>query len=250
MFRPLVLIPTYNTGRALLSRTVAGAVASGYPVLVVVDGSTDGSDAGLEEAFPDLLVLRPGRQGGKGAAVLAGARHAAAEGYTHVLTMDADGQHPADVIAPLFALAEEHPRALVMGQPQFGPEAPLARLKGRKLTIWWTNLETLHGGLGDTLFGMRVYPVEPLLRAFAQTPFARGFDFDPEIAVRLYWLGLPPVRHPVACRYLPREEGGVSHFHYLRDNVKLTLLHFRLMPEFLFFRLWILRRNQRRVAAS
>ena len=125
-----------------------------------------------------------------------------------------------------------------MGKPEFGPDAPKARLYGRKLTIFWTDLETLWRGLGDTLFGMRVYPLRALLRAFEQTPFARGFDFDPEIAVRLRWAGCPICQVPVDCRYLSKEEGGVSHFHYLRDNVKLTCLHFRLMPEFLLRRLW------------
>jgi len=124
-----------------------------------------------------------------------------------------------------------------MGQPVFGKEAPAARVHGRKLTSFWTNLETLWCGLGDTLFGMRVYPLTPFLAAFGQTPFARGFDFDPEIAVRLAWLGCRPVRVPVEVRYLATEEGGVSHFHYLRDNIKLTLLHFRLVPEFLLLRL-------------
>jgi hypothetical protein len=137
-----------------------------------------------------------------------------------------------------------------MGEPQFGPDAPLARLRGRRLTILWTDLESGWSGLGDTLFGMRVYPVQPLRRVFRQTPFARGFDFDPEAAVRLFWMGLRPVRVPVPCVYLPVGAGGVSHFRYVRDNVKLTLLHFRLMPEFLFWRLWRLGAERRRWRAA
>ena len=84
---------------------------------------------------------------------------------------------------------------------------------------------------------MRVYPLQPFLAAFGQTSFARGFDFDPEIAVRMAWLGCQPVPCEVPVRYLPAAEGGISHFHYLRDNCKLTLLHFRLVPEFLLIRI-------------
>jgi hypothetical protein len=122
-----------------------------------------------------------------------------------------------------------------MGQPVFGADVPKARLYGRQLTIFWTDLETLYTGLGDSLFGMRVYPLRELCAVMQTTLFARGYDFDPEVAVRLVWKGLRPVQLPVPVRYFSKEEGGVSHFNYLRDNVKLTILHFRLMVWFLLF---------------
>lgn len=234
-----MLIPTYNTGPKL-SDTVSGALARWPRVLAVVDGSTDGSDAALDALAREhsgLRVLRLARNGGKGAAVLAGAKFLREAGATHVLCMDADGQHPLDRIMPMMALSASRPDAVVMGRPVFGPEVPLERLKGRKLTIFWTDLETLWCGLGDTLFGMRVYPVSGLIAAFSQTPFARGYDFDPEIAVRLCWLGHPPVQLDAPVRYFKKSEGGVSHFNYLRDNIKLTFLHFRLVPELLLLRL-------------
>ena len=239
-FKPLVMVPSYNTGGTLLCRSVGAALESGEPVLVVIDGSTDGSAAALEAKLGGherLDVLKLPRNGGKGAAVRAGAEHALKKGYTHLLAMDADGQHPASLIGPMLKLAEADPGAIIMGQPVFGGEAPLSRVYGRRLTSFWTNLETLWCGLGDTLFGMRVYPLKSLLAAFRQTRFARGFDFDPEIAVRMAWSGCRPRQIKVPVRYLPREEGGISHFHYLRDNAKLTLLHFRLVPEFLVVRL-------------
>lgn len=244
-----LLIPSYNTGPRLRG-TVLGALREWPATLVVVDGSTDGSDTCLEEIrrdHPTLEILRLPRNGGKGAAVLAGAKHLATQGATHVLCMDADGQHPEDRIRPMMALSAATPEATVMGRPVFGPEVPPARLHGRKLTIFWTTLETPGCALGDTLFGMRVYPVAGLLRAFAQTPFARGYDFDPEIAVRLCWLGHPAVQLDAPVRYFKKSEGGVSHFAYLRDNVKLTLLHFRLVPEGVLLRIipMLLRRRRR-----
>ena len=170
---------------------------------------------------------------GKGAAVLHGATLAQAAGFTHVLTMDGDGQHPAEAIPRFAELAEAHGGAAVFGSPLFGPEAPALRIQGRKISNSWAALETLGWGLGDSLFGMRVYPLDALLRAFASTAWARRFDFDPEIAVRLAWAGVPIRVLPTPVRYLTPGEGGVSQFRYLRDNTLLTWMHIRLCGGFL-----------------
>ena len=239
-FRPLIIIPSYNTGRQLLRETVGAALNTGHHLLLVVDGSSDGSADNLKSQLgcPERFqVLRKPANTGKGDSLRIAAKAALGQDYTHALVMDSDGQHPAGSVQPMLDLAEEHPSAIIMGQPVFGSEAPAARVHGRKLTSFWTNIETLWCGLGDTLFGMRVYPLEPFIAAFEQTSFARGFDFDPEIAVRMAWLGCRPVPCQVPVRYLQADEGGVSHFHYLRDNCKLTLLHFRLVPEFLLIRI-------------
>lgn len=238
--KQFVLIPSYNTGGRLLG-TVEAALAVWPDVWVVVDGSNDGSDHSLEkliETYPNFRLIRKADNGGKGAAVLHASEFALKAGFTHALVMDADGQHPADSIAPLMQLSQQDPNTVVMGQPVFGDDVPKARLYGRRLTIFWTELETLCVGLGDTLFGMRVYPLQQLTHVMQTTTFARGYDFDPEVAVRLVWCGVRPVQLPVPVRYFTSEEGGISHFHYLRDNVKLTLLHFRLMVLFILFGGW------------
>ena len=229
--RQLVLIPSYNTGPLLLE-TVRAARAAWAPVWVVLDGSTDGSEALLREALGDdpqcrLLVLPA--NGGKGAAVLAGLEQALAEGFTHALVMDADGQHPAASIGAFMAASAAMPEALVLGRPVFGPEAPQLRVRGRRISNWWANFETLGAGIGDSLFGFRVYPIGPLLRVMRRGGWMRRFDFDPEAAVRLAWAGLPLVNLPAPVRYLAAAEGGVSHFRYGRDNVVLTWMHIRLV---------------------
>jgi glycosyltransferase involved in cell wall biosynthesis len=163
----LLLIPSYNTGARLLD-TVREALANWQPVWVVVDGSTDGSEAGVVELARTesrLRVLLQPRNGGKGAAVLAGAEAALAAGFTHALVMDADGQHPADRIRDFMAASQAEPAALVLGRPVFGPEAPLVRLKGRKLSIGLVHLETGGAGIDDPLFGFRVYPLAATVRA-------------------------------------------------------------------------------------
>ncbi len=234
--RPLILIPTYNTG-PILRNTVANALASGLPLWVVVDGSTDGSPALLDglsaSASQDFRILRLERNSGKGSAVLHGLKAAIEAGYTHVLTMDADGQHPASQLPEFFSLSAEHPEAAVFGRPVFDSSAPAIRVNGRKVSNFWANLETLGWGIDDSLFGMRLYPAEKLLEVMESTAFARRFDFDPEVAVRLAWSGVPILNLPTPVRYPSKEEGGISQFRYLRDNVLLTWMHMRLMAGFI-----------------
>ena len=231
----LVLIPSYNPG-AKVRDTVAAARAVWAPVWVVVDGSTDGSADWLREmAARDsgLRVLVQPENRGKGAAVLAGIEQAAREGFTHALTMDSDGQHPAELNPEFMCASQAAPAAMVLGVPVFGAEAPRIRVLGRKVSNGWANLETLGAGIGDSLYGFRVYPIAPLVRVMRGQRFMRRFDFDPEAAVRLAWAGVHPVNLPAPVRYFTPEEGGVSHFKYLRDNTLLTWMHTRLFIGFL-----------------
>jgi glycosyltransferase involved in cell wall biosynthesis len=231
----LVVIPSYNTGRKLFE-TVTEARARWNPVWVVIDGSTDGTGAELERRAADdpglRIVIQP-HNAGKGAAILAGLRAARACGFTHALTMDADGQHSAAAISDFMTASQQEPRALILGVPVFDASAPRARVIGRRVSNWWANLETLWLGIDDSLCGFRVYPVADLCAVMEETRWMRRFDFDVEAAVRLCWRGLRLVNKPVAIRYFRPDEGGVSHFHYGRDNVLLAGMHSRLMLGFL-----------------
>jgi glycosyltransferase involved in cell wall biosynthesis len=231
----LVLIPSYNPG-AQVYDTVRAARRQWTPVWVVVDGSSDGTPAGLQAmaaADPGLRVLILPENRGKGAAVLHGLDLAAGEGFTHALTMDSDGQHPADLIPQFMAASQAAPARMVLGVPVFDASAPRLRVQGRKVSNWWANLETLWMGIGDSLYGFRVYPVEPLRRVMRGQRWMRRFDFDPEAVVRLCWRGVQPLNLPAPVKYLAADEGGVSHFNYLRDNTLLTWMHLRLMLGFL-----------------
>lgn len=244
----LVLIPSYNPGR-LVYATVAAARAQWAPVWVVVDGSTDGTTAELQRLAaddPQLRVLVLPENRGKGAAVLHGLDAAAAAGFTHALTLDADGQHPAALIPAFMAESQRRPAAMILGVPVFAADAPLLRVRGRRISNAWANLETLWAGIGDSLFGFRVYPVAPLRTLMHRQPWMRRFDFDPEAVVRLCWRGIEPVNLPAPVRYPSRGEGGVSHFAYGRDNLLLTWMHVRLMLGFLLHWPWLLARRLRR----
>ena len=232
----LVLIPSYNSG-AKVYETVAQAREHWNPVWVVVDGSTDGTTTTLQEmASRDggLRVFVLPQNQGKGAAVLYGLDQAAQQGFTHALCMDSDGQHPANLIKSFMQCSAAVPTAMVLGVPVFDASAPALRVWGRKVSNGWANLETLWAGIGDSLYGFRVYPVEPLRRVMRGQRWMRRFDFDPEAAVRLCWDGVPPINLPAPVKYLQAHEGGVSHFNYRRDNLLLTWMHTRLMLGFLW----------------
>lgn len=231
----LLLIPSYNTGARLL-QTVRDALAQWQPVWVVVDGSTDGSADALKTlaaTAPGLRMIELPVNRGKGAAVLHGMECAQAEGFTHVLTMDADGQHPAASIASFMHASIEAPGSVVLGRPVFDASAPTIRVRGRRISNWWANVETLGAGIGDSLFGFRVYPIAPAVRIMRRTRWMRRFDFDPELAVRLCWAGVRPLNLDAPVKYFSKEEGGVSHFNYLRDNTLLTAMHIRLVFGFI-----------------
>jgi glycosyltransferase involved in cell wall biosynthesis len=221
----LVLIPSYNTG-ARLAQTVAEALAVWQPVWVVVDGSDDGSDAALVEG-PGLRVIRRTRNGGKGAAVLEGLVAAHAEGFSHVLVMDADGQHPADEIASFIKISEQTPEAMILGVPVFDASAPLLRVLGRRISNVLARWETGRD-IGDALFGFRVYPLAALLAVMQENRGMRGYDFDTGAVVRLCWRGAGVINRPAAVRYFAPEQGRVSHFRYGRDNLRLAAMHARL----------------------
>lgn len=230
----VVLIPSFNTGPKVYE-TVAAARAAWAPVWVVVDGSTDGTADGLlrmAQADPGLRVWVLPTNVGKGGAVLHGLQQAAAAGFSHALTMDSDGQHPAELIAAFMQASRRRPEAMILGRPVFDASAPLLRVRGRRISNWWTNLETLGAGVADSLYGFRVYPVQALAAVMQGQPWMRRFDFDTEAVVRLAWRGVKPINIDAPVKYLTAEEGGVSHFQYGRDNLLLSWMHTRLMVEF------------------
>ena len=232
----LVLIPSYNPG-SIVVETVRAARQYWNPVWVVVDGSTDESPALLQDMAQNddgLRILTLPRNNGKGAAVLHGLQQAKQLGYTHVLTMDSDGQHPATLIPTFMQASQEQPRAMVLGVPIFAADAPRARVYGRKISNFWAQFETLWHGIGDSLYGFRVYPVAPLMRIMQGQHWMRRFDFDPEAAVRMAWAGVPAYNIQAPVRYIDTAQGGVSHFQYLRDNILLTWMHLRLLAGFIW----------------
>jgi glycosyltransferase involved in cell wall biosynthesis len=226
----LVLIPSYNPGDKGVA-TVRTAREFWAPVWVVVDGSTDGTAeelATMARADSQLRVIVRQKNGGKGAALFDGLLEAQRCGFTHALTMDSDGQHPAHCIPEFMAASTTTPSAMILGAPIFDASAPPIRVRGRKISNWAANVETLYVGIQDSLFGFRVYPIAALIAVMRKTRWMRRFDFDAEAVVRLSWRGVPVINLPAPVRYFAPTEGGVSHFKYWRDNVLLTSMYLRL----------------------
>ena len=228
MFRPVVVVPIYNHDRhieALVSRLRDWML----PCIVVDDGSSVACGIALDTIVrrnSDCVTLvRHERNQGKGAAVLSGLALAYADGFTHALQIDADGQHDVEEVPVLLELSRRHPRALVTGQPQFDSSVPRVRLYLRYLTHWMVSLNTLTPAMRDAMCGFRVYPIRRVLALARCTSLGRRMDFDIEIFVRLHWAGVEILLHPTRVCY---PEGGVSYFRLWSDNVRITALHTRL----------------------
>ncbi|MFV0338245.1 MAG: glycosyltransferase family 2 protein [Chthoniobacterales bacterium] len=238
-----ILIPSYNSGQALL-KTCSEALTCKLPTLVVLDGCSDNSEEFLQKYLTEnavssaaLEILSLPTNEGKGAAVLAGLRHwfqTKKFPPTHAVVLDADGQHDCCDILKMCALSEKNPDAVILGTPIFGPDAPAERVKGRRVGNWWSNLNSAGCGIADSLFGFRIYPTKATLDILSSIRTARRFDFDTEIAIRLVWAGVYPINFPTQVTYPKKSEGGVTHFHYLRDNLLLVGTHTRLFFGMLF----------------
>ena len=226
--RPCVVIPVYDHEHAI-GETVAGLERFGLRVYLVDDGSgatcRDALDA-LGARWPAWVrVLRHAVNQGKGVAARTGCTAAQADGYTHAVQVDADGQHDLDDLPRLLALAEETPDALVTGIPVYDASVPKARLYGRYLTHVWVWINTLSLEIRDSMCGFRVYPLGAALDLWNRAYIGRRMDFDTEMLVRLWWRGVPLRQLPTRVTY-PRD--GVSHFDLLWDNVRLTGMQTRL----------------------
>jgi len=222
-FRPCAVIPTYDNPDTV--RAVVEVVRALLPVIVVDDGSAGPGRAVVEAIGADGLatVHHRAQNGGKGAAVTTGFELAQAQGYTHALQIDADGQHALEDIPMFIDAARARPLALVLGAPVYDHSAPKGRLIGRQITRFWTNIETYGRVIDDPMCGFRVYPLGPACEVAPRC--GQRMDFDIEVAVRLVWAGLPVVNLPTRVRYL---EGGVSHFDLVRDNLRISWMHSRL----------------------
>ncbi|MCS0587744.1 glycosyltransferase family 2 protein [Massilia norwichensis] len=228
MFHPCVVIPVYNHEHAI-AKVLGQVLAHGLPCILVDDGSSPACAAELDRltaAHPGQVVLeRHAINQGKGGAVLTGFARAAREGHSHVLQVDADGQHSVADIPRFLDAARARPQAVVAGCPLYDESVPALRLYARYLTHIWVWINTLSLAIRDSMCGFRVYPVAPVLALAHRRKLGLRMNFDIEILVRLYWDGVEVVNLPTRVGY---PEDGVSHFKAWTDNVLITRLHVAL----------------------
>jgi glycosyltransferase involved in cell wall biosynthesis len=229
---PCLLIPIYNHGDAI-GGVLRPLASLSLPALVVDDGSDEVTRRVLDELRRDLPwveVAHLSNNQGRGVALRYGYLWAAERQFSHVVQLDADGQHdPADVPRFLEA-ARRYPDAMVLGTPIFDDSAPASRVYGRQISrvIVWA--ETLSWAVDDPLCGFRCLPLEPTVRLIQRVRLGSRMEFDPELLVRLVWDGVPVVNLPTRVRYF---QDGLSHFDFVRDNVRIAGAYLRLAAHLL-----------------
>lgn len=225
MFHPCVLIPVYDHEHAI-GAVVEAVLGHSLPCILVDDGSKPSCAKVLDQ----LAAASPGRvflvrlavNQGKGGAVMAGFAYAGQAGYSHLLQVDADGQHNAADIARFMDLARANPDAVIAGCPVYDESVPVLRLYARYLTHVWIWINTLSFAIKDSMCGFRVYPVAPVLSLAKRQKLGLRMNFDPEVLVRLFWDGVKVINLPTRVSY---PSDGVSHFLAFRDNVLITRMH-------------------------
>ncbi len=226
--RICVVIPVYNSPHIL--EVIEDVLACGYE-LIVVD---DGSDTGINKNALEFHLLTHETNMGKGEAILSGAKKAKELGYDSFVTMDADKQHITSEIVKLLDVYEDE--TIVIGKRNFEDEnVPKSSKFGRKFSNFWVNLETFRS-FSDTQSGFRIYPVSILDLKISN----KRFDFEIEVLVLHCYRGGKTKDVDVECYYPPVQE-RVSHFDKLKDNIRLSLIHAKLVTQrFLFLRgfLW------------
>jgi glycosyltransferase involved in cell wall biosynthesis len=225
---PCLLVPIYN------HKDTIGAVLDSLaylelPCLVVDDGSDETTQEvlrGERARRPWVELSRLPVNRGRGAALRHGYCRAVERGFSHVVQLDADGQHdPADVPRFLEA-ARRQPEALVLGRPIFGADSPAVRRQGRRLSQAFVWAVTGSYAIEDPLCGFRCFPLRRTVPLLDAVSLGDRMEFDPEIVVRLAWAGVPIVNVPTRVRYF---RGGRSNFRMVRDNALIVRAYARLV---------------------
>lgn len=210
------LIPVYRH-LDTLPQVLRALEPYGLPVIVVDDGNEKAIN------LPGTEVVTLPTNCGKGFALRGGLLRAQELGYSHVIQLDADGQHDIHDAFELLALAQATPNALITAKPLYDHTAPLHRLKARWLTHLFIRLEC---GLAqeDGMCGCRIYPVNQACSILPRVKSKR-MGFDIEFIVHWMWAGYPLRQGVVHVTY---PTNGFSNFKLLRDNLAFIAMHTRL----------------------
>jgi len=234
--RFVVVAPVYNHGGAV-GAVLTALGKTHLPIIVVNDGSTDATRDvlagwladGPDDGRRDVCEHRKNR--GKASALRTGFGRAAARGFTHVVTIDTDGQHDPAEIERLCAAAAGAPRSLVIGVRELGDVAPpLASRIGRAVSnrlVWWE----CGVRISDSQSGMRVYPLDALAELDGG---ASRYGFETQVISRAGWSGVAIIEVAIRCIYeVPG--GRTTHFRLVFDTVLAVRMHAALLARALFF---------------
>ncbi len=221
ILRIALIIPTYNNPQ-MINSVVADALAKTvFPILIFDDGSQVPVSE-LVAPHPRVTIHRSEKNQGKGAALQLAIRKCVELGFTHMLTIDGDGQHLARECSPLVEMARLHPWSLIIGHRRLSEavEAPRSSHFGKHFSNFWVQFQT-DVKVADSQSGFRLYP---LFHLQTMGFWTRSFDFEIEVLIRLLWRGVD-VREVDIDVYYPPPHERVSHFDKLWDNVRISLLN-------------------------
>ncbi|MBO4446992.1 MAG: glycosyltransferase family 2 protein, partial [Bacteroidales bacterium] len=214
--RICVIIPTYNNA-GTLKQVLDGVLKYSNDVIVVNDGSTDGTAAILNKyaGSIDTLILPKNR--GKGAALKAGFDLAVGQGYTSAVTIDADGQHLPSDLPAFFEAAEKNPGAMIVGTREdlAAENKSGGSTFANRFSNFWFTIQTFVR-LKDTQCGYRLYP----LKKISSIKFLTSrYEAELELLVFMAWRGARFVQLPVTVLY---PEDRVSHFRPFADFARIS----------------------------
>jgi glycosyltransferase involved in cell wall biosynthesis len=217
----VLVIPVYNHGKTL-REVVCQALAIIKEIIVVDDGSTDGG----AETISDLNVrlIRHLKNQGKGTAIITASQEAYRSGATHIVTIDADGQHSPTDLVKFIPTIEKNPGAIIIGTRVFDlATTPLGTRFGRAFSNFWLRVQT-GCVIKDTQSGFRAYPLSILRWLKLKECY---YSFEIEVLVKAAWAGVDLQEVDVSVYYPPPSE-RISHFRPFMDNFRLSILNTRL----------------------
>jgi predicted LPLAT superfamily acyltransferase/plasmid maintenance system antidote protein VapI len=219
ILRFCIAIPTYNNPLTIVSVVEDCLRQTKFPIVVIDDGSTEPVLQLLQN--PRVQVITHPRNLGKGTAIQTAFKFALENDFTHLLMMDGDGQHLASEILKMITASLESPWDLILGNRKLTAETvPKISKFGRKFSNFWVKFET-ETDVKDSQSGFRVYPI---FQVQNMKFFTSRFDFEIEVLIRLIWQGVDIKEVEIECHY-PTPEDRVSHFHKVRDNIRISLLN-------------------------
>jgi glycosyltransferase involved in cell wall biosynthesis len=214
----VAVVPAYGEA-ATIAAVVAGALRVADRVVVVDDGSADGT--GEIAAAAGALVLRNPTNLGKGESLRRGLARALELGAAEVVTLDGDGQHRPEDVPRLAARAAERPGRIVIGSRRAGGSgAPRSRYVANRVADFWVSWAA-GGRVDDTQSGLRLYPADALRRLDLDRRRAGGFAFESEVLIDAGRLGIRTASVPIEALY----EGVLrrpSHFRPVADIPRIV----------------------------
>lgn len=237
-----ICIPTYNNQTTIADVTEGCLRDTKNPIWIIDDGSEyelkklifSSSFPNISEALKSnrLRIITHSSNQGKGRAIQTAIQEAVKAGFTHLITIDGDGQHPTEELPKFLTAIKEAPWDLIIGNRNFvsnKEHIPEISKFGRKFSNFWVKYET-GLAINDSQSGFRGYP---LFHIQNTNFFTKKYDFEIEILIRLLWKGISIKEIDISVFYPPAEK-RISHFNKFTDNARISLLNVILVAISLF----------------